>query len=55
LKIFLYHSRDDDVVPSKHLGLYKEKLPQATFLEIERGGHQFDNDLSKVAQDIQKL
>lgn len=55
LKIFFYHNRDDDVVPFKHLRLYKEKLPQATFLEIERGGHQFNNDLSKVAQDIQKL
>jgi uncharacterized protein len=55
LKIFFYHSRDDDVVPFEHLRLYKEKLPQATFLEVERGGHQFNNDLSKVAQDIQKL
>jgi Serine hydrolase len=55
LKIFFYHSRDDDVVLFKHLRLYKEKLPQATFLELERGGHQFNSDLSIVAHDIQTL
>jgi uncharacterized protein len=55
LQLFFYHSRDDDVVPFTHLELYKEKLPQATFLELDKGGHQFDNDLSEVARDIQKL
>jgi uncharacterized protein len=55
LQIFFYHSRDDDVVPFAHLALYKEKLPQATFLELDGSGHQLNNDLSKVAQDIQTL
>jgi uncharacterized protein len=55
LRIFFYHSRDDEVVPFNHLELYKEKLPQAKFNELDKGGHQFNNDLSKVAQDIQKL
>lgn len=52
---FFYHSRDDDVVPFAHLELYKEKLPQATFHEFDKRGHQFNNDLSEVARDIQKL
>ncbi len=55
LPIVFYHSRDDDIVPFEHLGRYKEKLPQATFLEVDKGGHQLNNDLSKVAHDIQKL
>jgi uncharacterized protein len=55
LQLFFYHSRDDDVVPFKHLALYKEKLPEATFLELDKGGHQLNNDLSQVARDIQKL
>ncbi len=53
--IFLYHCRDDDVVPIDNLALYAQKLPQATVREIERGGHQFNNDLSLVAKDIRSL
>jgi uncharacterized protein len=55
LQLFFYHSRDDDVVPFKHLALYKGKLPQARFNEFDKRGHQFNNDLSEVARDIQKL
>lgn len=53
--IFLYHNRDDEVVPFAHLALYVEKFPQATIHEGTSGGHQFDNDLSQVARDIQSL
>jgi uncharacterized protein len=55
LRIVFYHARDDEIVPVSHLALYKEKLPHATFLELDKGGHQFNNDLSRVAQNIQKL
>lgn len=55
LPLFFYHSRDDEVVPFEHLALYAEKLPQATIHEIEDRGHQFNNDLSEVAQDIERL
>ena len=51
-RIFLYHSRDDEVVPFAHLGLYAAKLPQATVRVSEDRGHQFGNDLSDVAEDI---
>jgi hypothetical protein len=40
LRIFLYHSRDDEVVSFSDFAIYKQKLPQATIREIERGGHQ---------------
>jgi predicted alpha/beta hydrolase family esterase len=53
--IFLYHSRDDEIVPFVHLALYAEKLPQATIREFDGRGHQFNNDLYEVASDIANL
>ena len=50
--IFLYHSRDDEVVPFEHLALYAEELPQANIREFDDRGHQFDNNLFDVARDI---
>lgn len=54
-RIFLYHSRDDEVVPFAHLALYAAKLSQATIREFDRRGHQFGNDLTEVAEDIRKV
>ena len=42
--IVLYHARDDEVVPFGHLGIYRQKIPQATVREFETGGHQLNND-----------
>lgn len=55
LPLFLYHSRDDEEVPFAHLALYEAKLPQATVREFDGRGHQFDDDLSEVARDIEGL
>jgi len=55
LPIFFYHGRDDEIVPFEHLSLYAEKLPWATFRELDGGGHQLGNDLSGVARDIARL
>jgi len=55
LTVFIYHSRDDEVVPFAHLALYAEKLPQATIREFDGRGHQFDGDLSEVARDVKGL
>jgi predicted alpha/beta hydrolase family esterase len=55
LPVFIYHSRDDEVVPFAHLALYAEKLPRATVREFDGRGHQFDDDLSEVARDVQEL
>ena len=54
-RIFLYHSRDDDTVPFAHLALYAAKLPQATIREFDERGHQFENDLAEVAEDIGRV
>jgi predicted alpha/beta hydrolase family esterase len=51
-RIFMYHSRDDEVVPFSHLALYSARLPQATIRPIEVGGHQLGNELAEVARDI---
>jgi predicted alpha/beta hydrolase family esterase len=54
-KVFLYHARDDEVVPFDHLAMYRNLLPQATVRVIDSGGHQINNDLSVVAKDIKTL
>jgi serine hydrolase len=50
-KVFLYHSRDDQTAPFAHVALYARELPNASVRETS-GGHQLNNDLSLVAQDI---
>jgi predicted alpha/beta hydrolase family esterase len=55
IRIFLYHSRDDDIVPFSHLALYAARLPQAVIREVDGRGHQFGNDLADVAEDIRKM
>jgi predicted alpha/beta hydrolase family esterase len=54
-QVFFYHCLDDDTVPVTQLESYKQKLPGAMFREIKTGGHQLNNDLSLVAQDIQSF
>ena len=51
-RIFLYHSRDDEIVPFAHLGLHAARLPGAIVRVTDGRGHQFGNDLSDVAADI---
>ena len=53
--IFLYHSRDDEVVPFAHLALYAGQLPDASVREFDGRGHQLGDDLSEVAEDIAGL
>ena len=55
LPMFFYHGRDDEVAPFSHLALYKVEFPQATFRELDGHGHQFEDDLSRVAQDIETI
>ena len=54
-RIFLYHSRDDQVVPFAHLARYAAQLPQATLRVYTGRGHQFGNDLTDVADDIRSI
>lgn len=54
-RIFFYHSRDDEWVPFSHMTHYAEKLPRAIIRKFDGRGHQFNNDLSEVVQDIKDL
>jgi hypothetical protein len=54
-RVFFYHSRDDEIVPFAHLALYAQKFPKATIRELNECGHQLNNDLSEVAEDIKSL
>ena len=53
-RIFLYHNRDDEIVPFSHLALHSARLPRAFVRESDTGGHQFGNDLANVASDIKR-
>jgi pimeloyl-ACP methyl ester carboxylesterase len=50
--LYFYHCKDDEVVPFDHLAIYKQELPWARFRETLSGGHQLDNDLTLVANDM---
>jgi predicted alpha/beta hydrolase family esterase len=52
-QVFLYHNRDDEIAPFRHLALHAARFPHAIVREGNRGGHQFGNDLAKVASDIE--
>jgi predicted alpha/beta hydrolase family esterase len=52
---FFYQCKDDDVVPFDHFAIYKQNIPWAVFREISHGGHQLNNDLTIVANDIKSL
>ncbi|HLW02957.1 MAG TPA: alpha/beta fold hydrolase [Ktedonobacterales bacterium] len=53
-RIFLYHSPDDQTVPFAHMELYATHIPDAIVRETA-GGHQLNNDLSVVADDIMRM
>jgi hypothetical protein len=53
--IFLYHSRNDEVVSSAHLWRYKEKLPMAITHILDGDEHIFNNGLPKLVNDINGL
>lgn len=55
LPVFFYQCLDDEEVPFSQFYKYKEKLPNASFIEIKEGGHQFNNNLSMVADDIKTI
>ena len=53
--IFFYQCLDDEETPLSHFEHYRQKIPQATFREIKSGGHQLNNDLTVVANDIKSI
>ena len=54
-RVFLYHSRDDDVVPFAHLALYSGALPRATVRELDGYGHLFKKGCPERVGDIRTV
>lgn len=54
-RIFLYHSRDDPVVPFAHLGYYQEHLPRATARPVDGSEHSFVEGLPMLVDDIKSM
>lgn len=52
--IFLYHSKDDPVVPFSELQKYQTHLPSAQVRIFNNRGH-FRDELPEIVEDIQKL
>lgn len=54
-RTFLYHSRDDEVVPVEHLHHYAKELPKATVREFAHRGHLFGKGIPELVEDIKGL
>lgn len=54
-QVWMYHCRDDAVVPFDHLALFEQLVPAVTICALDAGGHQFDADLAPIVADIQRL
>jgi hypothetical protein len=53
---FLFHSRDDEVIPFAHLELYAKRLPGAEVHPLDGNGHLFDRgDLTEIVAAIRGL
>lgn len=53
--VFFYHSKDDEEIPFSHFRNYQRAFSNAKYSEIDKGGHQLNNDLSIVAKEIKDL
>lgn len=55
IPIFLYHCKDDSIVPIEHLEIYAQKISNAVVRKLDIGDHHFGNNLSLIAKDIKAL
>ena len=54
-KIFLYHSKDDPVVPISDLDLYQKQFPDAKVRIFEDRGHFNQENFPEIVEDIRKI
>jgi len=52
--IYLYHSKDDPVVPFSELAVYEKALPSAKAIVFEDRGHFFQPEFPELIEKIQK-
>lgn len=51
-RIFLYHSKNDEVVPFTHMGFYAGMLPHAVVRPLDTGGHLFGAGIYALVEDM---
>jgi len=54
-KVFIYHSKDDEVVPFGENEKFKAALPGAAFRELDDRGHFNKDDFPEIVGDIRSL
>jgi predicted alpha/beta hydrolase family esterase len=55
LRIFIYHSKDDDAIPVGDALCYQQKLPTAQVHLLDGYGHQFSGPLDFLVNDIRSV
>lgn len=51
-KVYLYHCKEDSIVPFKHLSFYKKAFPNAVVRVLEGTDHIFSKGLPELIGDI---
>lgn len=53
--IFIYHSKDDPIVPYTHAEKFYNALPKSKLITLENRSHIFEDNLPEIVQDIRGL
>ncbi len=53
--LFLYQSKDDEVVPVDHLSYYAQELPRARIRLLEGYGHTYQAGLPELVDDLKSI
>ena len=51
-KVFLFHSKDDDVCPYSHSEEYAQYMPEAEFVSFQDRGHFIQSDIPELIERI---
>lgn len=54
-KMYIYHSRSDQVVPFQHQSCYSEKFPLAMAISVEGVDHVFPEPVEALIQDLETM
>ena len=54
-KLFIYQSRDDDIVPFADFKKYKKALPDTNFREFKNKGHFSQKNFPEIIREIRKV
>ena len=54
-KIYIIHSKDDEVVPVSHGTGYKKAIKSAEYIEFNDRGHFLDETFPEIIEKIKEL